>query len=83
MGSRKKKPTPAKRKFLLWYKALTGNQKIQFKSFWFHYGRQRMSLAEILKRDYIIEAPVGALNNHVALGWSWQFHAFGQENMTF
>lgn len=73
MGSRKKskKELNKKQKFLLFYRSLDINDKIAFKSFFYHYGRSRLTLKDLLSYPYFWQIGPLALKNAISDGYTW------------
>lgn len=73
MGSRKRKASEIsqKVKFLTWYRSLDINDRIAFKSFFYHYGRSRFTLQEFFQYPYFWQLGPLAKKNAIADGYEW------------
>ncbi len=75
MGSRKKvkKELDKKHGFLQFYRSLNIDDKIAFKSFFYHYGRNRLTLKDLLSYPYFWQIGPLARKNAIIDGYSWLF----------
>lgn len=73
MGSRKKSKTEIdkKHKFLLFYRSLSINDKIAFKSFFYHYGRAKLTLKDLFTYPYFWQMGPLSLKNAIIDGYTW------------